>query len=209
MGGGIVAPKTVSKIGSQAIKFTKDAEQFRASRAGSYDKFAKQFPDAEQMIDDLFNGGGQVTMNQDYRTKFIDGFKKAIKEDNQIGAIVRAVPALNEAAMKPLFEKFIPQLKVGTFLREHAFDLELHADDIASGKTTRGELARKNWAFVEDRFGELNWDNLYWNRTFKSAMQLAFRSVTWKLGNLRGFGKAARDIGTEAFAPFKGVAGRP
>ena len=76
----------------------------------------------------------------------------------------------------------------------YAFELARRSDDLASGKISRGELARQTWAFIDDRFGEPNWDNLYWNRTFKSASQLLFRSVTWKLGNTRAFGKAGRDL---------------
>jgi hypothetical protein len=102
--------------------------------------------------------------------------------------------------MKPLFETYIPRLKVGMFLREYAFELDRNSRQLASGQITRPQLARKTWAFIEDRFGELNWDNLYWNRTFKSAMQLAFRSVTWKLGNIRGFGKAGRDLWAEGLS---------
>ncbi len=48
----------------------------------------------------------------------------------------------------------------------------------------------------------MNFDNLFWNRTFKTSMQLAFRSVTWKIGaltNIAGAGpeqiaQIARDL---------------
>lgn len=204
----VAAPKLVSKLGRAAIGYAKNPEQFKAHDPETYNWFKKNYPDAENLLDDLFLGGGQVSMHEDYRVRGLKGFREAVRTDNQIGAIVRAVPALNEALLKPLFETYIPRLKVGTFLREYSFELERRAGDLESGKLTRGELARQTWAFVEDRFGELNWDNLYWNRTFKTGMQLAFRSVTWKLGNLRGFGKAGRDIVQEGLAPFKAPIGK-
>jgi hypothetical protein len=46
----------------------------------------------------------------------------------------------------------------------------------------------------------MNFNNIYWNNTFKSVLQLAFRSVTWKLGNLRGAGSA---IGPEMLNSFR------
>lgn len=191
-------PGSTTKIGEAGIKFAKNEEQFRANEPEAYDWFTKNFPNAKDLITDLFDGGGQVNMNEDYRIKGLRGFQKARAADNRIGAAFRAIPTINEQALKPLFEQYIPRLKVGMFLKEHSFELA-HDPDFLSGKITRGELARKNWALIEDRFGELNWDNLYWDRTLKTGLQLAFRSVTWKLGNIRAFGKAFRDVGTELY----------
>ena len=191
-------PGSTTKIGEAGIKFAKNEEQFRANEPEAYDWFTKNFPNAKDLITDLFDGGGQVNMNEDYRIKGLRGFQKARAADNPIGAALRAIPTINEQALKPLFEQYIPRLKVGMFLKEHSFELA-HDPDYLSGKITRGELARKNWALIEDRFGELNWDNLYWDRNLKTGLQLAFRSVTWKLGNMRAFGKAFRDVGTELY----------
>lgn len=192
-----ISPKTVSKLGRAGIKYAKNAAEFQATEPEAYNWFVNKFPGAAQLIDDMFAGGGQIGMHQDYKFRAGTGFGQALQEGNYPGAVLRAVPALNQAVMKPLFQIYIPRLKVGTFLREYSFELARRADDIAAGKITREQIARQTWAFVEDRFGEMNFDNLYWDRTFKSALQLLFRSVTWKLGNLRGFGKAARDATAE------------
>jgi hypothetical protein len=45
----------------------------------------------------------------------------------------------------------------------------------------------------------MNFDNTWWNRTFKSSMQLMFRSVTWKFGNLRATGGAFWEQGKEFY----------
>lgn len=192
-----VSPVTTAKLGGAAIRYAKDEVGFEKNYPEAYKWFTQKYPEARQMIKDLFTGGGQVSMHEDYRIRARKGFEKAVAEGNYPGAILRSIPALSELANKPLFETYIPRLKVGMFLREYSFELERNADALASGKLTREALARKTWSFVEDRFGELNWDNLYWDRTFKTAMQLMFRSVTWKLGNIRGFGKAGRDIASE------------
>jgi hypothetical protein len=193
-------------LGEAAIRYARNAAEFKAADPDTYNWFVKNYPSAHELIDLLFTGGGQLEMHQDYRYKAQAGLREAMKEGNYAGAILRLLPAANDFAMKPLFETYIPRLKVGTFLREFSFELERNSDKIAKGEVTRDALARKSWAFVEDRFGELNWDNLFWNRTFKSSMQLLFRSVTWKLGNVRGFGKAGRDIATETAEAGKYVA---
>jgi hypothetical protein len=43
---------------------------------------------------------------------------------------------------------------------------------------------------IENRMGELNYDNLFWNRTFKAGMQMTFRSPTWNIGTIREVGGA-------------------
>lgn len=198
---------STANIGRAAIMYAKNAEQFKQSNPELYKWFTEMYPEAPRLLDDLFLGGGQVEMNMDYRNAY-HSMRDAWKNDNQIGAVVRVIPALNDIAMKPLFETYIPRLKVGMFLREYSFELGRRTDDLASGKLTRAELARKTWSFIEDRFGEQNYDNLYWNRTFKSALQLAFRSVTWKLGNANAWGKAFYGMATEAAAAAKKPAGK-
>jgi hypothetical protein len=112
-------------------------------------------------------------------------WKEQSGKDNYIGATIRAVPAINEMIMSPLFNVYIPRLKVGMFFKEFPVALQENAARIAKGDVTRQEIARKTINFIDDRLGEMNFDNLFWNKTFKTAMQFALRSVTWKLGNIR------------------------
>jgi hypothetical protein len=44
--------------------------------------------------------------------------------------------------MKPLFEKYIPNLKLGFFMREYALAKREYADRIAAGEVTLDQLAR-------------------------------------------------------------------
>lgn len=85
--------------------------------------------------------------------------------------------------MKSLFEYYIPNLKLGFALKEYNLAKAEYSDRLASGEITREQLARQIVDGVENRFGEMNFDNLFWDRTFKTFAQLLFRSVTWKLGN--------------------------
>jgi RNA polymerase sigma factor (sigma-70 family) len=190
-----VAPYTVSRIGGAAVRSMD--EGFWKSDEGKWltDKFPGQ--DVKQMIMDGFNGGLKPSMHEDYKINAVRSFLDSWNRDNYLGAALRTMPAINEAITNPLFDKFIPRLKWGQFLKEYSNELAIHADDLASGKMSRTTLARQVSDFVEDRFGELNFDNLYWNRTFKTATQLLFRSVTWKLGSLRAAVGALPEQGAE------------
>src|SRR5438046_3331236 len=103
----------------------------------------------------------------------------------------RAVPTALQGVMKPLFQIYIPNLKYSLFLRQMSEQAAEHTADLENGTMTRAELARQVVDSVENRFGELNFDNLFWNRTIKSAMQLIFRSATYKLGSVRELSGAA------------------
>jgi hypothetical protein len=49
--------------------------------------------------------------------------------------------------------------------------------------------------FVEDRFGEVNWKNMWMQPTVKTSLQFLFRSFTWMLGSWKALSKAGMDIG--------------
>jgi len=87
--------------------------------------------------------------------------------------------------------------------KEFSAELARRGPDLQSGKVTRAELARDIWDFTENRFGEMNFDNLFWNRTFKTGLQAMIRSVTWKLGNLKLFGKAVIGQSEEFYNAFR------
>ena len=120
-----------------------------------------------------------------------------------IGAALRSIPALSQVMMKPLFETYIPALKRAQFLKEFNFRKIDQAADLLLGKKTKPELAREVWRSVENRFGEMNFDNLWWNRTFKSGLQMLVRSVTWKLGNIREYGKGVIGQSAELLSALK------
>jgi hypothetical protein len=190
-----ITPFTTARTGGSAIKFVSDPQAFLATGRGQ--DFIAKFPDATNLIADLFTGGGKLAMHQDYKINTLKAFKEALSANNYIGAAIRSIPALNEMLMKPMFEVYIPRLKIGMFLKEYSNALVENDSAIHAGTMTKPELARRTWDFVEDRLGEMNFDNLFWDRSFKSSLQILIRSVTWKLGNVRGFGKAFTEQGRE------------
>lgn len=188
----LASPYKVAQLGKYAIEYAGNKAEFAKKMPDAYKWFTENYPEADKLIDDLFSGGGKLAMHEDYKVNTVRTMREAWNEDNYIGATIRALPEINQAMMRPLFDKYIPRLKVGQFLKEYSFELAQKAKDIESGKITRPELSRQIWDSVENRFGEMNFDNLFWNRTFKSSLQVLFRSITWKLGNIREYDNALR-----------------
>jgi len=212
-----IAPVTLALKGGDLIRYirqqpmapapplpknpvTRSFQNWRQLRdAARVKKFVAQYPAIAQAINDLFAGGAQLKMHEDFRVDSLKSMLEAYHEENYIGMAVRAFPGVLQGAMKPMFDVYIPRLKLGLFLEQYGQQIEQRAADLAAGKITRPQLARDVWDTVEDRFGEMNFDNLFWNRTFKSAMQFFFNSVTWKLGTIRGFGKALTGQANQTF----------
>lgn len=123
----------------------------------------------------------------------LDNFNRNIRSGNVLGALFRAPYALIEATMHPLFENIIPRAKLGVFWENYSQALIENADRITAGQTDKQTLARTIWRDVEDRMGELNYENLFWNNSFKGAVQVTMRAPGWFKGTMGTFGGGAKE----------------
>ena len=94
-----------------------------------------------------------------------------------------------------LMEDAIPKIKLAAFARDYSLKLERYKDQLASGEMTKEDLGRDTMKFVENRFGEVNWDNMWMDKSYKTALQFSFRSFTWFTGSYAALGKAGIDLG--------------
>jgi hypothetical protein len=178
-----VAPVKDYLLGTKIVRYATNPEEFLKSHAGQ--DFIKQYPEAEQLVADLFSGGAKLGLHEDERLHALGGFQQAMADKRWIAAGFNAPFALNQQIMRPLFGYYIPRLKLASWLRDYSEGLVKHNDEINAGTMTRGELARKTWDATDNVFGQMNWDARWWDRTFKASIQLAFRAFTWFAGNVR------------------------
>jgi Inorganic Pyrophosphatase/Type III restriction enzyme, res subunit len=197
-----------NSLGAQFRRALVNPDEFFNTPEGK--KMLKKYPIAQEAAKAIFDAGFKPPeLEQDWKNNSIRAFVDAMSDikagasDNYIGAGLRAFPAANEMLMKPLFDTYIPNLKVAQFLKEYGEAIEQNERKLKGGILTRAALARQTWSFVEKRFGEMNYDSFFWNGTFKSAMQLMFRSVTWKLGSVYAFGGAFTGQAKEFRDAFK------
>lgn len=142
-------------------------------------------------------------------------FLEAAKTDRPLAtagygivALGTALPSTIQGIMRPIFETYIPALKLGIALRDLDISLSTHAPDILAGKLSKGQLAHDVVMRTEEFFGELNRDNLWMSRSIGSALQFLYRSYTWKGGTARSAILAAGGQVKELVAtPIKGREG--
>lgn len=199
--------------GEQPHGVIEAIRQFRdLRRERSVELLLKRYPDLDQLVDDMFQGGLVVGQHRDYQTRSMDKtFTEALHSGNPIGAALRVLPALTQGLMHPLFNVYIPALKYSLFLRMMSEQVSERSRELEQGTVTRETLARQVADSVENRFGELNFDNLFLDRSVKSGLQLLFRSVTWKMGTARemlgGIGGQSRELARWAGDVLGGIGG--
>lgn len=107
------------------------------------------------------------------------------------GATLRIVGRTLDTVMQPLFEKYIPKLKNGAMMENLADWMK------ANPGATREETvaaARQIVDSVDNRFGEMVHDNLFWNNTLKQGSRLSMFSYSWTMGAIREIGGGVKDV---------------
>lgn len=179
-------------------------------------------PALADMVDGLVQAGGRVRMDSFYRTGAGQQLREMMRTPQGLqrlalraglGASVGALandqhpirgaiegagigafgPALLEMAAKPLMEYIVPRQKLGVFADLARYELEkLPAGTSIDAKR---KVLQGVWDSVDNRMGQLVYDNLFWNRTLKDLSMASIRSVGWNLGTVRELGGGALDLG--------------
>lgn len=97
---------------------------------------------------------------------------------SQVGRVLQTVA-------KPLFEYTIPKMKNGAFYENMASWMEANP---GADHATQVKAARKIWDSIDNRFGEVVQDNIFWNKTLKQSLQVALRSYSWTFGTIQEIG---------------------
>jgi hypothetical protein len=105
--------------------------------------------------------------------------------------IFKAIGRSMKTVSQPLFEKYIPQLKNGAFHDSMSAWLEMNP---AATQAQQVAEARKIWDSIDNRFGEMVQDNIFWNKLLKQSAQLGMRSYSWNMGTVREIGGGVVDV---------------
>jgi hypothetical protein len=159
-------------------------------------------PALNDMVHFLVEGGGRVRMDDFYRNATINSFRQALRRNDLKGAAALALPRLLDTINAPIFEHLVPRQKLGVFFDLARDWLERNPD---ASKAERRAAAAKLWDSVDNRMGQLVYDNVFWHRTLKDALMISVRSVGWNLGTLRELGGGVADI--RDFVPRRNATG--
>jgi hypothetical protein len=143
-------------------------------------------------VETVLKAGGRFQQDAFYSNNVVRAMQRAWRQGNYLGAGLRAPFAVVEATAKPLMEWLVPRQKLGSFLDlAHAELKRLGLD--ATPEQTRFALGRA-WDSIDNRMGQLVYDNLFWDRTTKDLGMASVRSLGWNIGTVRELGGAAFDV---------------
>ena len=167
--------------------------------------------DIQEKIDALIKAGGRINY-----TPVISEIKgrrelaQAIKRKDAKGVARSLVPTLIETMAAPIMDFWVPRLKVGAFYK--LYQSEMQHLGKGAGPMEIDAMARRVWDSIDNRYGQLVHDNLFWSKTAKQVMGATFLSTGWNLGSARELGggaaDAARDVLGGAALKGKGLSVR-
>ena len=113
------------------------------------------------------------------------GVLQAIKQGaNVLGDIVHTLSA-------PMFDSLIPKLKAAAWANEMEAWARAHPQ---ASESEWASMARTVMDSADDRFGELNMENIFMNRVGKQVANTTMLSTGWWYGTARAFGRGIDDL---------------
>ena len=153
------------------------------------------------VVDQIIQGGGRIKRDEFYRSNAAKAFTEALRSGNYPGAAIRAPFAALEKTAAPIMDHLVPRLKLGAFLDLAQLETRRLPND-ATPADIQAAYGRA-WDSVDNRFGELVYDNLFWPKWVKDVGQITLRALGWQVGTARELGgaavdtaKYAKDLGT-------------
>ena len=142
--------------------------------------------DLKPYFDALESGGFRAAQDPFLMSSFRQRMQANWVGGEKALATLQGFPALIESISAPLMEHYVPDLKMAA-----AFDLakyEIKRLGPAATHEMIREAMMKAVDTIDNRFGQLVYDNLHWNNTFKAIMQMAVLSLGWNVGTGRELG---------------------
>ena len=128
------------------------------------------------------------------KRKLAVAFQEALRDPKNPAPWLRAawhsMRRAIEVLQAPIFEQWIPSLKAAAYLNQAAALLKRRPELLTYHNDRRVAL-RAIAKSIDNRFGEMFYGNLFWNRYLKDSAIGSFLSIGWNLGFVREFGGAA------------------
>lgn len=154
--------------------------------------YGKDMGELTNTIADLMaSGGGRAKMDKFYATGARDSMQKSLKEGKLLTASLKVPFYIVDQVARPIMEYIVPRQKMGVFMDMMKLEIERNPD--ISHEQLRG-IAQKAWDSVDNRMGQLVYDNLFWHRTTKDLAMASVRSLGWNLGTIREIGGGVKDV---------------
>lgn len=201
--------RTVASPLASPIEGSKLFKQFYGKVAADADTAA--------VLHALEEGGARGRMQStDYNSSW-EKLGRSIRKSSLSGTALHMLPGIMEGTSRWLTHHLVPWQKMAARTLLMKFELDRHAQELGREKGDYAgivqamhpdalrQIAGKVVQDVDDRLGQLAYDNLFMNRILKDVAQATVQSVGWNIGTFRTIVGAAADT-RHLFKPEKLVA---
>ncbi len=203
--------RSLAKNLAEVVPFTAVVHDFLVGNKMTKEwyKPGSQGAATAELLENFMKSGGRAKMGSIYGFDAIEKFREAVRQKaGALPILGRGLLALVEATSYPIMNQLVPKAKMGAWARMATHELA-NLGPNASPEQAR-EVLHRQWQSVENRMGQMTYDNLFWNKTLRDVMHLGVRSVGWNAGDIGEFGGAIADIPSSAksLAKGKGISSR-
>ena len=175
---------------------------FLQGRAGIREYYSPgSNPAITALVNAVIERGHQVRLDSAYTNDSMRKFADAVRAHDVKGAILHLPGAAVETVAYPIMQVIVPAQKMGVALDLARMYIEALGPDAPEQELTNA-LTRAIDS-VDNRMGQLVYDNLFVNRTFKDLGMLTTRSLGWNIGTVRELGGALDDAARQPFRMYR------
>lgn len=178
------------KYVKKGAEIRQRAKNLGMTAFGDYSEMTSSFPDTVLRAVALAGGRLQKPVQYQVAAHSLQESMKTLREGRHLEGIAAIIPATIEKLSEPLFDRWVPNLKIGIF--SHFVETIMRENPGKTLEELTPEL-QKAWRAVDNSEGEVVYDNLGWSKTARMLAHLSVRSVGWNLGTLSLFKNAAVD----------------
>ena len=165
----------------------KEKSGFKSKGKAACDAMLKsekdRTPEENWIVQTATEGGVIFKMDRSNETFTRESINKWADE-NRLGVQFPSGASTIYHAFNWVNENFVPYMKAHAFI-ESAHNLQAEMGDKWSDPMARKKALQKIGRDIENRYGQMRYKNLLWNKMFKEAGILSSLSMGWKLGFLR------------------------
>lgn len=146
-----------------------------------------------QALQLMAEGGFIPEMSSQFRTKASQRFMDALQK-RSAAALWHLPFAAMDQLQKPLFQIWIPSLKIASYLKD--VQTAFRTDPTLLVAPLKRQVALRRIAkSVDNRYGEMAYNTLFWNRWVKDIAVADTLSLGWQMGFIREYGGGVMDLG--------------
>lgn len=153
----------------------------------------------KQALQYITEGGMIPEMSSQYRMQAVAAFKSALQRGSA-SALWHLPFAAIDAIQRPMFEVWIPSLKIASYLKD--VQTAIKTDPSLIDNPLKRQLAfRRISKSVDNRYGEMAYNTLFWNRWVRDLAVANTLSLGWQMGFIREYGGGMLDVGQAVRQP--------